>query len=181
MLIELLRNTLGAEIKTNSDVFSMNQVSNEQRLNELEFDFPLKPFHTDQLKSLAEEISHWDVKDLNDLEGIMNGKIDLFFEMNGKYYVLDWKSNYLGDAHEDYREDKLSEAMAANNYNLQYHIYTVAVCKYLQTRIPDFNYERDFGGVIYLFLRGVRANSNNGVFFHKPEWSNIQKLNDVLS
>jgi len=180
MLIELLRNTLGAEIKTNSDVFSMNQVSNEQRLNELEFDFPLKPFHTDQLKTLAEEISLWDVKDLNDLEGIMNGKIDLFFEMNGKYYVLDWKSNYLGDAPEDYQEDRLSEAMAANNYNLQYHLYTVAVSKYLKTRLSDFNYERDFGGVIYLFLRGLRSGSNNAVFFHKPEWSNIVKLNDVL-
>lgn len=121
------------------------------------------------------------MKDLNNLEGIMNGKIDLFFERNGKYYVLDWKSNYLGDTLESYNENKLSEAMADNNYNLQYHIYTVAVCKYLKTRIPDFNYERDFGGVIYLFLRGLRTGSSNAVYYHKPEWSNIEKLNDLWS
>jgi len=110
----------------------------------------------------------------------MNGKIDLFFEKNGKYYVLDWKSNYLGDATEDYEQEKLAAAMAENNYNLQYHIYTVAVNKYLRTRLPYFNYERDFGGVIYLFLRGLRSGSNNGVFFHKPDWSNIEKLESVL-
>lgn len=179
-LIALLRNTLQSEIRTPNDNFSMSQVSTEQRLNELEFDFPLKPFHTNQLKSLAEEISQWDVKDLEQLEGIMNGKIDLFFEKNGKYYVLDWKSNYLGDATEDYEQEKLALAMAENNYNLQYHIYTVAVNKYLKTRLPNFNYERDFGGVIYLFLRGLRTGSNNGVFFHKPDWSNIEKLESVL-
>ena len=176
----LLSHTLSATIHTDKDRFSMNQLTTAQRLNELEFDFPVKLFHTDKLKALADEVAVWNIKDLQELEGIMNGKIDLFFEMNGKYYVLDWKSNYLGDSPEDYQIDKLAEAMTENNYNLQYHIYSVAVNKYLNTRLPGFDYERDFGGVIYLFLRGVRADATNGIFFHKPQWHNIEKLNSIF-
>lgn len=70
--------------------------------------------------------------------------------------------------------------MAENNYHLQYHIYTVAVCKYLALRIPNFDYSTNFGGVIYLFVRGVRINSNSGVFYYKPEKNTIYKLIDLF-
>jgi exodeoxyribonuclease V beta subunit len=70
--------------------------------------------------------------------------------------------------------------MAANNYFLQYHIYTVAWIKYLQLRQPDFDYVRDFGGVIYLFVRGIRANESTGVFFHKPDELAIQHFSAAL-
>ena len=71
--------------------------------------------------------------------------------------------------------------MAENNYHLQYHIYTVAVCKYLSLHVPDFCYETHFGGVIYLFVRGIRKGETTGIFFHQPEKNTIDQLTQYLS
>jgi exodeoxyribonuclease V beta subunit len=111
----------------------------------------------------------------------MNGKIDLFFEREGKYYILDWKSNYLGNSLDFYNEDSLKAAMYENNYNLQYLIYTAALTKYLKLRKPDFDYNRDFGGVIYLFLRGVRTGAQTGVYYCKPDEQLINKINGLMT
>jgi len=114
------------------------------------------------------------------LEGLMNGKIDLFFECREKYFVLDWKSNFLGASLNAYSKEKLKDAMNENNYHLQYLIYTVAVKKYLESRLPDFDYKTDFGGVIYVFLRGVRSNADTGIFVCKPPLKTIEKLEKIL-
>jgi exodeoxyribonuclease V beta subunit len=98
---------------------------------------------------------------------MMNGFIDLVFEHKGKYYILDWKTNYLGNSLEAYHSDGLEQAMNHHNYHLQYLIYTVALCRYLQTRIPNFDYEKHFGGVIYMFVRGVREGKNTGIYFNR--------------
>ncbi len=93
---------------------------------------------------------------------------------------MDWKSNYLGDTLEDYAHDKLNDAMNENNYHLQYLIYTLAAKKYLTTRIKDFEYEKHFGGVMYLFLRGVRKDTSYGVFLKRPTEDSIGKLENIL-
>jgi len=111
----------------------------------------------------------------------MNGKIDLFFEHEGRYYILDWKSNYLGNNLADYSPQGIAQAMNAHNYHLQYLIYTVAVKKYLESRLGSFDYDSQFGGVIYLFVRGVRANSETGIFTHKPPFQKIQALERILA
>ena len=110
----------------------------------------------------------------------MNGKIDLFFEHQGKYFVLDWKSNYLGDNLENYGPAALNQAMNESNYHLQYLIYCLASKKYLQSRLLLFNYETDFGGVIYLFVRGVRDNSDSGIFVAKPSLQKMEMLERIL-
>lgn len=111
----------------------------------------------------------------------MNGKVDLFFEHQGKYYILDWKSNYLGNSVADYDAGSLAAAMNENNYHLQYFIYTVAVKKYLESRIPGFDYEKQFGGVIYCFVRGVRNVSGQGIFTTKPDLKKIRLLEALLT
>jgi exodeoxyribonuclease V beta subunit len=111
---------------------------------------------------------------------MMNGKIDLFFEHGGKYYVLDWKSNYLGDSLEDYAPAALATAMNEHNYHLQYLIYTLAISKYLQACLDGFDYETQFGGVIYLFLRGVRGEGNTGVYTSRPTLQQIKQLESLL-
>ena len=77
---------------------------------------------------------------------------------------LDWKSNYLGDQLENYHKDALIKAMSENNYHLQYLIYSLAVHKYLQLKLANYRYEKDFGGVIYVFLRGVRPEKTGWIF-----------------
>jgi exodeoxyribonuclease V beta subunit len=112
---------------------------------------------------------------------MMNGFIDLFFEYKGKYYILDWKSNHLGSELTAYDNEGTSQAMKDNNYHLQYLIYTVALKRFLKNRITDFDYKQHFGGVFYLFLRGVRAKETSGVFYSLPDEELINKIDEVLS
>jgi exodeoxyribonuclease V beta subunit len=71
------------------------------------------------------------------------------------FWLVDYKSNWLGGEPTAYRRERLDEAMAREAYLLQYLIYTVALHRYLRLRLPDYNYQRHFGGVFYLFLRGM--------------------------
>jgi exodeoxyribonuclease V beta subunit len=179
-IFELIKQVTAA-IMPGEQSFSMNQVTKDKRINELEFDFLLSPFHTDKLQALSNEAHPFRIKTITELEGIMNGKIDLFFEHEGKYYILDWKSNFLGNSLDFYDTDYVKAAMYENNYNLQYLIYTVALTKYLKLRKPDFDYEKDFGGVIYLFLRGVRAEGQTGIYFTKPVKELIKQIKEIIT
>jgi GxxExxY protein len=93
---------------------------------------------TNQLQELSDPEYPFNVKNITQLEGVLNGRVDLFFEYDGKFYILDWKSNFLGNDLEDYNAENIKFAMKENNYNLQYLIYTIALVKYLGTRKSDF-------------------------------------------
>ena len=179
-IIELLKQVTSATMPGGNS-FTLNQVTKDKRINELEFDFLLSPFHTDKLQALSNEVHPFRIKTISELEGIMNGKIDLFFEHEGKYYILDWKSNFLGNSLDLYDTDHVKSAMYENNYNLQYLIYTVALTKYLKLRKPDFDYDKDFGGVIYLFLRGVRVEGQTGIYFTKPAKELIKQMKEIIT
>jgi len=100
----------------------------------------------------------------------MKGFIDLVFRYQGKYYIADYKSNHLGNELNSYRPDQLAGAMAEHRYDMQYLIYTVALHRYLEKRIINYDYSRHFGGVYYLFLRGMNESEgpNSGIFTCKP-------------
>ncbi|MFC5282043.1 UvrD-helicase domain-containing protein [Pedobacter alpinus] len=181
MLMELLHHVLNTTIKIDEDEFKLSEVNSFKCIHEFEFDFTVNNFIPGDLNKLSNEELHIDVKAFPILEGIMNGKIDLFFEHKGKFYVLDWKSNYLGDAVVNYEKPELQKAMSENNYHLQYLIYSLAVKKYLESRLTNFNYKYQFGGVIYLFLRGMRTNSDTGIFTYKPQISTIANLDVRLT
>ena len=180
-LLEMLQHVTETELNDGQRLFKLSEVSNASRLNEFEFDFSVQGFQSAAINQLSTEKVPFHLRNFEQLEGMMNGKIDLFFEHAGKYYILDWKSNFLGDRVEDYGQEEVWAAMDENNYHLQYHIYTSAACKYLKMRKADFNYETEFGGVFYLFLRGVRKEGNYGVFFHKPDLLIIEKFDQILS
>ncbi len=180
-LIELLGEVLHAKIEINNQEFRLSELTKDKRLNELEFDFNVPLFNTQTLNSLSTTKYPFSVNSYGELEGIMNGKMDLFFEHKGLFYILDWKSNFLGDSLDFYSKEFLNEVMFENNYHLQYLIYTVAAKKYLEQRMPAFDYESHFGGVIYLFVRGLRKDSNSGIFVRKPELAHIKELENLLS
>ncbi|HUH18739.1 UvrD-helicase domain-containing protein [Albibacterium sp.] len=180
-LIELIGEVLHAKIEINDQEFRLSELTKDKRLNELEFDFNVPAFNTQTLNSLSTTKYPFSVNSYGELEGIMNGKMDLFFEHKGLFYILDWKSNFLGDSLDFYSKEVLDEVMIENNYHLQYLIYTVAAKKYLEQRMPTFDYESHFGGVIYLFVRGLRKDSNSGIFVRKPELAHIKDLENLLS
>ena len=179
-LNQLPEEVLNTGITDGQNSFLLKDVLFQKRIPEFEFDFPIPIINSSLLNNLSENDLLINVRTITELEGMMNGKIDLFFEHNEKFYVLDWKSNFLGDSIKDYAPEKLNDAMNENNYHLQYLIYTIAIIKFIKTRKKDFNYEKDFGGVIYLFVRGMRKEKLNGIFFTKPSEELINKLQDIL-
>jgi exodeoxyribonuclease V beta subunit len=103
--------------------------------------------------------------------GMVTGIVDLVFEQDGRWYLADYKSNFLGPRLADYRAGRLREAVLERRYDLQYLLYTLALHRYLGQRLPGYSYAAHFGGVYYLFLRGLRpeASPAHGVYFHRPD------------
>ncbi|HPR51412.1 MAG TPA: exodeoxyribonuclease V subunit beta [Deltaproteobacteria bacterium] len=184
----MIRNVLSVTI----DDFCLSQVRKDQRLNELEFYFPLSRVSRRDLAScfasagvgeipgdfpsMIEEL-HFD-----QVHGFMRGFIDMVFYLNGRYYLVDWKSNYLGSHAADYNRATLEAAMKDNFYILQYHLYTLAVHHFLKKRVQGYSYDEHFGGVIYVFLRGVDPGLGEeyGIYHARPSAELIEKLSRVL-
>ena len=114
------------------------------------------------------------------IQGMVRGSIDLVFRHNGKYYLVDYKSNFLGLTLADYNEDELKKEMLHSHYDWQYLIYTLALHRYLQSVVPHYDYARDFGGVFYLFLRGMNGEPQSGVFYDRPSVELITELDGVF-
>jgi exodeoxyribonuclease V beta subunit len=112
----------------------------------------------------------------------MRGFIDLVFEHERRFYLADYKSNWLGAAVEAYAQPRLLEAMGREAYYLQYLVYCVALHRYLGSRVSDYRYETHFGGVRYLFLRGMRPEHGCrfGVYSDRPPEALIGALDDYL-
>ena len=180
-LKELVKHTLSAQLGKGERSFTLSEIAREKRVNELEFNFKIpEEFKMINLEYILGEDQKILTHRAGEVFGMMNGLIDLFVEHAGIYYILDWKSNYLGDALEDYAADKLTAAMNESNYHLQYLIYCVAVRKYLASVKNDFDYEKHFGGVIYLFLRGVRAEKDSGIYHFRPSMEQLDKMEKIM-
>ncbi len=111
------------------------------------------------------------------VQGYLYGLMDLVARRDGRYYLVDYKSSYLGPTAADYGPQALARHMAEHQYLLQYHLYLVALHRYLQRRVANYGYERDFGGVLYLFVRGMVGQGDTGIFFDRPP----ARLVDALS
>ena len=116
------------------------------------------------------------------IQGFVKGYIDLFFFANGKYWIIDWKSNSIAQEASGFTAEAVNEEMQKHCYRLQYLIYLVAVMRHLRTRLPAGTdvYEQ-MGGAIYLFIRGVRKGMpGQGIVFDRPVRSVLECLDDVL-
>ena len=111
---------------------------------------------------------------------MVRGSIDLVFRHHGKYYLVDYKSNFLGSTLADYNQEALKKEMLHSHYDWQYLIYTLALHRYLQSVVSDYDYARDFGGVFYLFLRGMNGEPQSGVFYDRPSVELITELDGVF-
>lgn len=111
--------------------------------------------------------------------GMLKGFIDLVFEHNGRYYVLDYKSNTLGEDDSAYTDQAMGNAILDKRYDLQYVLYLLALHRLLKARLPDYDYDRHIGGAVYLFLRGIDS-STGGAFTDKPPRALIEQLDALF-
>ncbi len=112
--------------------------------------------------------------------GMLKGFIDLVFEHKGRYYVLDYKSNFLGEDDQAYITEAMREKILENRYDLQYVIYLLALHRLLKSRLPDYDYDTHVGGAVYLFLRGCDA-PGAGAFTERPDRALIEELDQLFS
>lgn len=159
-------------------------ISAQHKRVEMEFYFPVQHLNAPALNQLLAEygfVADAPALDFKTLSGMMKGFIDLIFYAQGQYFVLDYKSNYLGDSPAAYQAEHLAQAMAAHRYDFQLVLYTLALHRYLRHRLINYDYDIHIGGGLYLFLRGMQgAGNSSGVFFHKPARALIEKLDALV-
>lgn len=162
----------------------LNQKAPSQLLVEMEFLLPIEVLSAPALNRVIQRHDPLSAKagDLGfqTVQGMLKGFIDLVFEHQGKYYVLDWKSNHLGDDVTHYHGEALKSAMADHRYDLQYQIYALALHRFLRSRLANYQYEQHFGGVYYLFLRGMDGQSDHGIFAAKPTLEFLQEMDRLI-
>ncbi len=168
---------------------ALADIASAKRVPELAFYFPVAFLSLSHLKARLLPLLATDsllAITLNrlrfaDLTGFIKGFIDLVFEHQGKFYLVDYKSNYLGSSNIDYHNKQLANAMVAHNYPLQYLVYSLALHLYLKLRMKDYNPAQHLGGVYYLFIRGMKPQwEQAGIFYDAPNIKLLHALDNCL-
>jgi exodeoxyribonuclease V beta subunit len=187
-LLVMLKKVLSACLDPLGKGFTLSHIGRDARLNELEFYFPLQSISPKKLKDifqrhgdagLREDFPEWlERLQFTPVRGFMKGFIDLVFQFQGRFFLVDWKSNLLGTKVQDYNQEALAAAMEEAFYILQYHLYALALHQYLRLRLPGYRYEEHFGGVYYVFLRGVdpEMGPDYGLFRDRPSKELVEAL-----
>lgn len=166
---------------------SLSQLSAREKQVEMEFYLPIsQPLIAENLDALIRQFDPLSAGcpplEFAQVRGMLKGFIDLVFRHNGRYYLLDYKSNWLGENSAAYTPEAMAAAMQAHRYDLQYQLYTLALHRYLRHRIADYDYERHFGGVIYLFLRGVDSKQpQQGIYTTRPAGELIARMDEMFA
>ena len=166
---------------------SLSALSAHEKQVEMEFYLPIsQPLIASQLDALIRQYDPLSAGcpplDFMQVRGMLKGFIDLVFRHQGRYYLLDYKSNWLGEDSTAYTQQAMAAAMQAHRYDLQYQLYTLALHRYLRHRIADYDYERHFGGVIYLFLRGVDSEQpQQGIYATRPDAELVALMDEMFA
>ena len=187
-----VKEVLNTMLVSESSGFHLKDIPFSQRFNEMEFAFPVSSFQMSYVQKAFEQsdqkfktsgyIEKLSLLTAQSFKGFIKGFIDLVVQHQGKWYIIDYKSNYLGDTYDEYSKVAMFDAMSNHHYFLQYHLYLVALHRYLGLRLKDYDYDTHFGGVFYLFIRGMHPEfaSQYGVFYDRPAKAAIAYLSDNL-
>lgn len=184
-LVNMLNNCLDAPL--DGQQMTLRGLPESSRKVEMEFYLPLAPLNAGSLNQLL--IQHDVLSEqatplsFSALQGMLKGFIDLVFEYQGRWYVLDYKSNWLGESYDQYSRDSMEQVMVEHRYDLQYQLYSLALHRLLQTRLPGYGFDQHFGGAIYLFLRGVQGNDpeRHGIYDTRPKQELIEAMDKLFA
>jgi len=185
-VMTMVGNVLATPLLPERQDLVLQAIAADKRLNELEFCFPLAAVSAGKVREILHDQGFGELAasslEFSVANGFLKGFIDLVFAYDGRFYLVDWKSNHLGSAPADYRHDRLQEVMLHERYTLQYLLYTVALHQYLAQRIAHYRYEDHFGGLFYIFLRGVSLEHGPayGIYHDRPEVRLVEQLGRVL-
>lgn len=163
--------------------FRLNQLQQEQHLSEFPFYLALsdRVLAMTRIQQLFAEYG-LNMPELLEARSAryLNGSIDLVYFDGQRYHIADYKSNYLGDDLADYRSDSIAQSMSLASYWLQAGLYLVALHRYLQVKMQDYQIEQHLGGATYLYLRGMNGEAEQGYYYWQPSIEFILRLDAIL-
>jgi exodeoxyribonuclease V beta subunit len=186
---QMLKRLLAFPLAPDRKDFTLSKIASSDRLNELEFHFPVQGVSPARLRELLGKLgwssavpAQFGRLAFDPIQGFLKGFIDLVFRFEDRFYLVDWKSNWLGNRVEDYGPAALAGEIRRRHYYFQYQLYTAALDRYLRLRLPGYRYEQHFGGVYYLFLRGIDpARPGFGIHRDRLEEPFVRRLNKLLT
>ncbi len=182
LVAQRLDATLGAELRPG---LRLSDLPAHRLRAEMAFDYVLGDASSEHLRAVCRAAGEEDlmpVLAMHTLRGLMNGKIDLVFEHAGRFHVLDWKGNWLGDQLGNYAPAALPAAMDVHHYRLQALLYTVALHRHLRTRLgAGYRPSEHLGAPVYLFLRAVGLAPGAGVWTQQFPTALIDAVDAALA
>ena len=173
MIDALLQAVVATPLSDKEADFCLMNLPENRCLKEMPFYLSMQAMDASQINLILQDTPAFQPLTSKQMCGYLTGFIDLICEYKGLYYVMDYKTNGLPD----YKPETLTHAMREHNYGLQYWIYTVVLHRYLQNRLPDYDYEMHFGGVRYLFVRGMQQDeAMSGVYQDRPDFDRVEAL-----
>lgn len=173
LIDELLQAVVTTPLSDTDATFRLMNLKESRCLKEMPFYLSMRLIDVSQINHILLDTPVFQPLTGKQMCGYLTGFIDLVCEHEGLYYLMDYKTNSLAD----YNHEALVQAMREHNYGLQYWIYTVVLHRYLQKRLPDYSYERHFGGVLYLFVRGMQPElAMSGIYQDRPDLAKVEAL-----
>ncbi|MCK5897902.1 MAG: exodeoxyribonuclease V subunit beta, partial [Methylococcales bacterium] len=177
LLIQLLHTIVSTPLSLDDPNFCLKNLNHWQCIKEMPFYLAIKPLNLRKINQLLAHCPAYQPLYEKELAGYLTGFIDLMCEYEGRYYVMDYKSNSL----DSYEPEALMTAMQAHNYGLQYWLYSVVLHLYLQQRLPNYDYQQHFGGVRYLFVRGMGLeNPSSGIYSDRSDLNTLNALSTLF-
>ena len=177
LLDGLLQRTVTTPLSLDDAGFCLANLEASSCLKEMPFYLALQEIDVGRINAILQGTPGYQNLHRKKLQGYLTGFIDLVCRYRGRYYVMDYKTNCLPD----YRPETLLQAMREHNYALQYWLYALVLHRYLQERLPDYRHAQHFGGVRYLFVRGMQPEQSlQGVFQTLPDLDRLERLGELL-
>lgn len=163
------------------ETFTLAELDAARLVREMPFYFHLGHTSTARINALLAADPAVVPLSYREMQGYLTGFVDLICEHRGRLYIVDYKTNNLGDNQSDYTASALLEAMRLHNYGLQYWIYSLVLHRYLGNCLDGYDFDRHFGGVMYLFVRGMNPSlPGSGAFYARPDFARLCELDQAL-
>jgi exodeoxyribonuclease V beta subunit len=189
-VLPLVDRTLGTDLAGRSAPFpgtqapmTLLEIFGKERSIEREFLMPVHRLAPGDLETLLLEAGPR--LSFDTVSGYLRGFVDLIFRFGERFYLLDYKTNLLQDTGQTdpYGRVNLERVMAEHRYDLQGLIYCLALHRLLSVTAPGYDYERHFGGIYFLFVRGLspgEPESGRGIYHDRPSREKIGTFDRFL-
>ena len=179
LCLQLIRQCATEQLGSDQHCFSLSQLASHNAWPEMGFTFKTHGVSTHHIDRLISNAVHPGQTrpslQAQQLSGLLTGFMDVVLVHQGRYYVLDYKSNKLPE----YTTDSITASMLTHRYDVQYTLYILAVHRLLKSRLKAYDYEQHMGGALYLYLRGIDQ-AGQGLYLNKPPFELIQALDEAF-